>query len=132
MKNSESFKRELDLLESGASGSTELSRLQTKLRLDASFTARSDQHQTWAWTRLREELKATPSHSLFSWKKYLAPSLAATAVLLLGAYLLTSSRNNLSIESISPDLYAQTFQSGEAEVIWITGYNYIPSSYPIK
>lgn len=133
MKNSESFKRELDLLDSGNPGTGDLSRLQQNLRRHAAENERSDQHQSWAWTRLREELQSPAGQdSVWNWQRLFLPSLAGVALLLLGTHLLSGSASDLLIDSTGSDFYANTFKSGEAEVIWVTGYNYIPSSYPIK
>ena len=134
MKNSESFKRELDLLESEKPGTGELSRLQQDLRRHAAENERSDQHQTWAWTRLRAVLQSpnTGHVSAWNWQRLFLPSLAGATLILLGAYLLSGSGADLKISITGSDLYANTFTSGEAQVIWVTGYNYIPSSYPIK
>jgi hypothetical protein len=133
MNNSESFQRELDLLDSGSQAPTDLSTLQNRLRGHAADLERSDQHQIWAWTRLREELKSSPRLEPSSiWKRWLMPSMAGIALFLLGAYLLVASRSDLSIDSTGLNLYAQTFKTGDAQVVWVTGYSYIPSSTPLK
>jgi hypothetical protein len=133
MKNSESFQRELDLLDSGNPAATDLSALQKQLQHLAANQERGDQHQRWAWTRLREELKPSPPlESTSVWKRWLMPSITGIALFLLGAYLLVASRSDLSIDSTGLNLYAQTFKTGNAEVVWVTGYSYIPSSTPLK
>jgi hypothetical protein len=129
MKSFESFQNQLDQLDTPQGESSELRSLQKNLQ---DLPSRSEQHQVWAWTRLREELR-TPAPAIgHAWKRYFLPVLTgATALLLIGLYLNQAS-SDLRIEKTGDDLYSATFVSDEAEVVWVTGYTYIPSSYSLK
>lgn len=131
MKNFETFKNELESLDSAQSVSSELGTLRTEVVLAEKVNLRSNQEQAWAWTRLREELR-TEKTEQFAWRKFFLPAAGVLSMIVVLGWLLSSEHSLLTVETMGTDLYAKTFKSGGAEVVWVTGYAYIPSSYPLK
>lgn len=130
MKNSKSFQKELDSLD--ITPTSALQELRRDLRSLAQVQDRSDQHQAWAWTRLREELKKEEPSFFSLWKMRLLPVTGLAVLFLVAGVLFYTSKSDLNIDSTGPELFANTFKSNGADVVWVTGYHYIPSSYPLK
>lgn len=103
---------------------------------------RSSQHQVWAWTRLESRMREERHAS--RWGLWYGLSAALSVVTISGIILfegmLSSSQGSqtvaagLKILKSSPTIYATPFHSKEADadVVWATGYRYLPSSYSIN
>ncbi|NJK92320.1 MAG: hypothetical protein HC904_11070 [Blastochloris sp.] len=135
MKNLETFEQELSAAERGESGGAEIAALRSTLANLATEQERSGQQQAWAWTRLREELRQPEKPGLMTWllrPMVLGGALAVLGLLVVAGLRLGGDGQDLWVNVTNPSLHAQTFKSGEAEVIWVTGYPYIPSSTQLR
>lgn len=123
-----------DALECGLS-TEELARLHQALYSARAVDRRSEQHECWAWTRLQACLQQDRSSasSLAFWRWAAIGSLA-----LLVAALFLISRPDPSnipvVETQNPKVWVGGFHFAEvnADVIWASGYDYIPASYSVK
>jgi hypothetical protein len=137
----------------------ELSRLREQLRQTAAQDSPSSQEQVWAWTRLqarlREEEEQTSAAWLpaLKWAAYGAIGLFMVSVFVrfqadstgdtslaelsptpaaLVAEAVAAGEGRLpTVAMANPDVHAVSFHSSEAaaDVIWATGYNYLPASF---
>jgi anti-sigma-K factor RskA len=98
---------------------------------------RTEQHECWAWTRLQAcKREAAPSSSLFFWRS----AAVGSAAVLLAMVIVSSWQKRLDMPAVpvavsqNPHVWASGFHFPEAkaDVIWATGYDYIPASYPVK
>ncbi|MDD5261509.1 MAG: hypothetical protein PHD76_06625 [Methylacidiphilales bacterium] len=135
--NFESFEKELQKLDS-ASGKEEsndsLAGLRSKLRQSASADSRSDQHQAWAWTRLREQLHnpERAQTSMWPWLtwKWLLPAAGAAALGLTLWWM--NSDDSSDLTPLDSNIYASSFhmKNAAADVLWVEGYDSTAGSLP--
>lgn len=146
MKNFDSLERDLQALAAGqdASPSSETQRELQNLRellKAASAEKRSAQHQEWAWTRCCAQMRENPSspslwfilnHNL----RWLGTGVTAGLVALISIqYFSASGTGPLPVVTAnSESISAVPFHSpkAQADVIWVSGYNYLPASHTIR
>lgn len=124
----------LDALECGLT-EEEVRLLTRDLRLHRQQHAHDGAFTDWSWTRLQARLRQNhrPSPALVFWRWAAATSMAALAL-----FLVLQIRNPVPqspvAETQNPRLWASGyhFPSAQADVIWATGYDYIPASYSVK
>jgi len=145
MKNFESLERDLEALSSPPSGAAaeslrELQSLRELLRSASAERQRSSQHQQWAWTRCQACMKEEASAPSF-WVllhrnlRWLGTGMALALVLLCMPYLGSASGEPLPVVTAnSKSISAVPFHSpkAQADVIWVSGYNYLPASHTIR
>lgn len=111
----------------------EVARLGEALRDCCCRQQRTEQHECWAWTRLQATLRDSPSNRAGFWTWALAG--AATAALALAVLVPGDGTDQSPVaQSQSTRIWAGGYHMHEAraDVIWATGYDYIPASYPVK
>jgi hypothetical protein len=159
MKNSEMFEKELEELARTPERQTELARLRDQLRHVAAQDGSSGQEQAWAWTRLQARLREeeeSESHAM-GWLPYFKwAALGAIGLFMVSLFVrFQTEPSGLEVASLSPpaalaesvpsaeeprlptvamanpDMHAVSFHSSEAaaDVIWATGYTYLPASF---
>lgn len=116
----------------------ELQALKVSLQKISEENAPSDQEQRWAWTRLDARL-ITPTRQSGSFTWIRAAGWGVLASLALCVSVAFYNFNNPlgfapTITSSDPDLSAVYFYSKDAsaDVIWVSGYDYLPQDYAIR
>lgn len=113
--------------------SPEILRLKEELGALAQTRERSDYACECSWTRisacLREE---APSREIHLWRWAAIGSCAVLVTLL--TYTHSTSGSGPIAESRNPQIWVSGFHSSQAQadVVWATGYDYLPASYPVK
>lgn len=126
-QNDEAFLKERETLE-----------LQEKLRGLAVEQLPSEQEQKWAWMRLEARLLAPKSSGrfIFPLTRFLGWGVIAALVVGLGMSFWRTGvlETPPSVASMNPSIYVVAFHAKEvnADVIWATGYDYLPASRQIR
>ncbi|MEM9445459.1 MAG: hypothetical protein AAGA18_08895 [Verrucomicrobiota bacterium] len=129
--------------------SSDLNQIRYHLSSLKSQDLTSDERQRWAWTRFSASMKARKKKSHFFLNWSLAG--AATVLLLTGTVAFNNSDNSQQestgnqvvtltvhaqpeVTESEPEIHAVPFYSedAEADVIWATGYDYLPSTYELE
>lgn len=127
MKNSKWFTRNGE--EAAPVDEQTLETLGHELRSCPCRPERSEQHQEWAWTRLQSQMACTkPAPSYFAlagWSTSFACALVLAGVLWMGG---SGGDPMPTVTSLNDHLSATPLRLDDADVIWVTGYDYIPAS----
>lgn len=151
MKNFDSLERDLQALSAGPGAVSpssppsetqrELQNLRELLKAASAERQRSAQHQEWAWTRccaqMRENPPAPSLWFVFNRNlRWLGTGVTAGLVALFSIqYFSASGTGPLPVVTAnSKSISAVPFHSpkAQADVIWVSGYNYLPASHTIR
>ena len=146
MKNFDSLERDLQALSArteapSSEDQRELQSLCEILKSASLERQRSSQHQEWAWTRCCAQMREKQSQPSF-WMvlnrnmRWLGTGVALGLVALVSvSYLNSENSGPLPVVTAnSESISAVPFHSpkAKADVIWVSGYNYLPASYNIR
>jgi len=144
MKNFDSLERDLEGLaarKNASQGQRELHSLRELLKTAAAQRQRSAQHQQWAWTRCCAQMREVPPTPSF-WMlfnrnlRWLGSGVALGLIALVSLpYLHSGGMGVLPVvRASSASISAVPFHSpkAQADVIWVSGYNYLPASHTIR
>ena len=111
----------------------EFRQLKEELGALAQTRERSDFACECSWTRIRTcLLEEDRSKDLHLWRW----AAIGSSLTLLALLLLTQTGNNDAPIAVSrnPQIWVSGFHSSraQADVVWATGYDYIPASYPVR
>lgn len=114
--------------------SAEIQRLKEELAALAQGREPADFACDCSWTRIRTSLlEETRSSDLHLWR-WAAIASCATLVTLLSLAKFGAKDVIPFAESRNPQIWVSGFHSSpaQADVVWATGYDYLPASYPVK
>jgi hypothetical protein len=135
MKNSKWFGSDREE-QAGPVDERVLEQLGRDLRACPCRPERTEQHQEWAWTRLERELAATkPAPSYFAmagWSSSLACALILAGALWMEYHPGSDADPMPTVTALDTHLSATPLRVDGADVIWVTGYDYIPTLPPIR
>lgn len=113
--------------------SAEIQRLKEELSALAQSREPADYACECSWTRIRTcLLEENRSQDLHLWRWAAIGSCAALVAIL--SLTKSGTKDAPFAESRNPQIWVSGFHSSpaQADVVWATGYDYLPASYPVK